>query len=58
MLQWSPDPDKRIAFIKFNGGPMMLAHEGDTIEGYTVVEIRQDAVELRSGEKSMTLRAK
>jgi hypothetical protein len=37
---------------------MMLAHEGDTIEGYTVVEIRQDAVELRSGEKSMTLRAR
>ena len=58
MLQWSPDPEKRLAFIKFSGRPMILAHEGDTIEGYTVVEIRQDTVELRSGEKSMTLRAR
>jgi hypothetical protein len=33
-----------------------MAHEGDTIGGYTVVEIRQDTVELQSGETRMTLR--
>jgi hypothetical protein len=55
-LQWSADPEKRIAFIRINGGPMAMAHEGDTIGGYTVVEIRQNAVELKSGETHMTLR--
>jgi hypothetical protein len=55
-LQWSPEQDKRIAFIKVNGGPLTLAHEGDTVGGFTVVEIRPDAVELRSGETRLTLR--
>jgi hypothetical protein len=58
LLQWSADPEKRIAFIRINGGPLTLAHEGDTIGGFTVVEIRPDAVELRSGETQMTLRAR
>jgi hypothetical protein len=57
-LQWSSDPDKRIAFIRVSGGPLMLAHEGDTVGGYTVVEIHQDAVDLRSGEAVMTLRVR
>ncbi|MGE0684776.1 MAG: hypothetical protein AB7P69_28185 [Candidatus Binatia bacterium] len=55
-LQWSSDPDRRIAFIRVNGGPLTMAHEGDTIGGYTVIEIRQNAVELQSGEARMTLR--
>jgi len=55
-LQWSPDQDKRIAFIKVNGGPLTLAHEGDTVGGFTVVEIRPDAVELRAVETRLTLR--
>lgn len=57
-LQWSPDPSKRIAFIKVNGGPLTLAQEGDTVGGFTVVEIRRDEVELRSGNSSFTLRTK
>lgn len=57
-LQWSSDPDKRIAFIKVNGGPLTLTHEGDTVGGYTVVQIRPDAVDLRSGETHLTLRAR
>lgn len=55
-LQWSNDPERRIAFLRVNGGPLTMAHEGDTIGGYTVVEIRQNAVELQSGETRMTLR--
>lgn len=55
-LQWSNDPERRIAFLRVNSGPLTMAHEGDTIGGYTVVEIRQDAVELQSGETHMTLR--
>jgi hypothetical protein len=55
-LQWSSDPERRIAFLRVNGGPLTMAHEGDTINGYTVVEIRQNAVELQSGETKMTLR--
>ncbi|MGH7964687.1 MAG: hypothetical protein ACRERD_23225, partial [Candidatus Binatia bacterium] len=54
-LQWSPEPDKRMAFIRVNGGPLTLAHEGDTVAGYTVVEIRPNAVDLRSGEANFTL---
>lgn len=57
-LQWSPESDKRIAFIKVEGGPTTLVHEGDTIGGATVVKIRQDAVDLRSGESQWTLRAR
>jgi hypothetical protein len=56
-LQWSPDSDRRIAFIKVNGGPLTLAHEGDTVEGFTIVEIRRDAVELSSKGRSFTLQA-
>lgn len=55
-LQWSNDPERRIAFLRINGGPLTMAHEGDTIGEYTVVEIRQNAVELQSGETKMTLR--
>jgi hypothetical protein len=55
-LQWSSDPERRIAFLRVNGGPLTMAHEGDTVGGYTVVEIRQNAVELQSGETRMTLR--
>jgi len=55
-LQWSNEPDRRIAFLRVNGGPLTMAHEGDTVGGYTVVEIRQNEVELRSGETRMTLR--
>lgn len=55
-LQWSPVPKQRMAFIKVSGGPLTLAHEGDTIGGFTVVEIRPDEVDLRSGEANFTLR--
>jgi len=55
-LQWSPEQDNRLAFIRVKGGPLTLAHEGDTVGGFTVVEIRPDAVELRSGETRLTLR--
>jgi hypothetical protein len=54
-LQWSPEPDRRLAFIKVDGGPLTLAHEGDTVAGYTVVEIRRDAVELSAKGHSFTL---
>jgi len=56
-LQWSPEPEKRLAFIKLDGGPLTLAHEGDTVGGFTVVEIRRDEVELRSQGHHFTLQA-
>jgi hypothetical protein len=57
-LQWSADPDKRVVSIKVGAGPAMLAHEGDSVEGLTVVKIRPDAVELRSGESRYLLKAR
>lgn len=54
-LQWSTDPDKRIAFIKVDGGPLTLAHEGDIIGEYTVVEIRRNSVELRTKNQTFSL---
>ncbi|MGE0825291.1 MAG: hypothetical protein AB7G75_13265 [Candidatus Binatia bacterium] len=56
-LQWSSEPNKRIASIKVGNGPSTLAHEGDAIGDMTVVEIRPDAVELRSGNSHYTLKA-
>jgi hypothetical protein len=56
-LQWSPDPGKRMVFIKVNGGPLTLAHEGDTVGGFTVVEIRQNSVELNLQGQNYTLQA-
>ncbi len=58
LLQWSSDPERRIAFIRVNGGALTMAHEGDTVGGYKVVEIRQNAVELQAGESHLTLHAR
>jgi hypothetical protein len=58
LLQWSTDPERRIAFLRVNGGPLTMAHEGDTVGGYKVAEIRQNAVELQLGETHMTLRVR
>ena len=55
-LQWSPEPENRIAFLKIGDGPTTLAHEGDRVNGVTVVRIRQDAVDLQSGGNRWTLR--
>lgn len=57
-LQWSPEPEKRMAFIKVGDKPTTLAHEGDVVNGVTVVKIRKGAVELRSGESRWTLKAR
>ena len=57
-LQWSSEPEKRMAFIKVGSGPTTLAHEGDTVNGVKVVKIRQGAVELQSGESHWTLKAR
>ncbi|MBI3756380.1 MAG: hypothetical protein HY267_00235 [Deltaproteobacteria bacterium] len=58
LLQWSSDPERRIAFLRVNGGPLTMAHEGDTVGGYKVAEIRQNAVELQLGETHLTLRVR
>ena len=47
-LQRSPESARRKAFVRVGGSPLTLVHEGDAIGGYTVVEIRPDAVALRS----------
>jgi hypothetical protein len=57
-LQWSTDPEKRVASIKVGTGPAMIAHEGDSVEGLTVVKIRPDAVEIRSGDSHYLLKAR
>jgi hypothetical protein len=57
-LQWSTDPEKRVASIKVGNGPAMIAHEGDSIEGLTVVKILPDAVEIRSGDSHYLLKAR
>ncbi len=57
-LQWSADPEKRVASIKVGTGPATLAHEGDSIDGITIEKIRPDAVELRSGESRYLLKAR
>ena len=48
-LQWSPEAARRKAFVRVGDGPLTLVHEGDSISGYTVVEIQQGRVTLRSG---------
>ena len=48
-LQWSPEAARRKAFVKIGGGSFTLVHEGDAVDGYTVIEIQQDAVALQSG---------
>ena len=57
-LQWSADPEKRVASIKVGTGPATIAHEGDSIEGLTIVKIHPDAVEVRSGESHYLLKAR
>ncbi len=57
-LQWSPESARRKAFVRVGGSPLTLVHEGDAIGGYTVVEIRPNAVALRSGATRFQLRVR
>ena len=57
-LQWSPESARRKAFVRVGGSPLTLVREGDAIEGYTVVEIRPDAIALRSGTTRFQLRVR
>ena len=57
-LQWSPESARRKAFVRVGGSPFTLVHEGDSVGGYTVVEIQQDAVALRSGATRFRLRVR
>ena len=57
-LQWSPESARRKAFVRVGGSPLTLVHEGDAIGGYTVVEIRPDAVALRSGTTRFQIRVR
>ncbi len=57
-LQWSPESAQRKAFVRVGGSPLTLVHEGDAIGGYTVAEIRPDAVALRSGTTRFQIRVR
>ena len=57
-LQWSPESARRKAFVRVGGSPLTLVHEGDAIGGYTVVEIRPDAVALRSSMTRFQIRVR
>ena len=57
-LQWSPESARRKAFVRVGGSPLTLVHEGDAIGGYTVVEIRPNAVALRSGMTRFQIRVR
>lgn len=57
-LQWSPESARRKAFVRVGGSPLTLVHEGDAIGGYTVVEIRPDAVALRSETTRFQIRVR
>lgn len=57
-LQWSPESARRKAFVRVGGSPLTLVHEGDAIGGYTVVEIRPNAVALRSGATRFQIRVR
>ena len=57
-LQWSPESARRKALVRVEGSPLTLVHEGDAVNGYTVVEIRPDAVALRSGVTRFQLRVR
>ena len=50
LLQWSPEVAERIAFIKFADGPLTMVYEGDSVGGFTIVEIHKDKVDLRSND--------
>ena len=57
-LQWSPETTQRKAFVKVGDGPLTLVHEGDSVGGYTVIEIQQGAVALRSSMDHFYLRVR
>ncbi len=57
-LQWSSESTRRKALVRVGGSPLTLVREGDAIEGYTVVEIRPDAIALRSGATRFQLRVR
>ncbi len=44
--------------MKVGDGPLTLVHEGDSVGGYTVIEIQQGAVALRSSMDHFYLRVR
>lgn len=54
LLQWSPETDKRLAFIKIGNGPLTMVYEGDRVGEFTVVAIRKDSVDLRGPHGAIT----
>ncbi len=56
LLQWSPDVDRRLAFIGINGGPMLMIHEGDTVADFTIKRILPDGVELGFGNSTFVVK--
>ena len=58
LLQWSVEPEKRLAFIRVDGGPMLMVQEGDTVSGLSVERILEDAVEFRAGGATLRVRAR
>ena len=56
LLQWSPEVEKRLAFISLNGGPMIMVHEGDTVSDFMVERILPDTVELRFGDSTFVVK--
>ncbi len=56
LLQWSPQRERRLAFVRVDGGPMLMVQEGDTVSGLTVEGILPDRVKLRSGPLSFEVK--
>lgn len=54
LLQWSPEADKRLAFIRIGNGPLTMVYEGDRVGEFTVVAIRKDSVDLHGPHGAIT----
>ena len=56
IVQWSPSPSRRFAFVRVDGSAMVKVREGDEVGGLLVVRIHPDGLELAQDQGRWLLR--
>ncbi len=58
LLQWSPEPSRRFAFISVDGSPYQKLREGEAARGLAITSIDKDSVTFRYESTRFVIRAR
>jgi len=58
LLQWSPEPSRRFAFISVDGSPYQKLREGEAARGLAITSIDKDSVTFKYESTRFVIRAR